>query len=324
MSALEKPAIDVHAPPRAGESDVLASLASGRLDPKFLYVTPRQAELWRQVFLRHSPIQGNLEFVRIYREAFVRVAEKLPSGKIRLVGLGCGTGAKELELYSTLGGNRSVAFSAIDVSRDLVAESAEKLARSGAESGGNLVCDLTQTDFLRVWLGKTDLPRLITFFGLVPNLLPSDVGTILRAVLRPGDVLLASAHLAPVRNEESSELAAAMNSILPQYDNVETLAWISAVLEETGLADHVERPRMEIGQVEGMPAFVAQAGWKTESPFEVKGHRFTPRLDRPLQLFYSIRYTPALFEDMLRREGCKFERLALTACREEGIWAVQA
>jgi hypothetical protein len=32
----------------------IASLETNRIDPKFLYVSPRQSEFWRQVFLRHS------------------------------------------------------------------------------------------------------------------------------------------------------------------------------------------------------------------------------------------------------------------------------
>ena len=82
--------------------EAIESLQSSRIDPKFLYVTPRQAELWRQVFLRHSPIHGNPEFARIYRDAFAKILDRFPAGKVSLVGLGCGTGTKELELYSSL------------------------------------------------------------------------------------------------------------------------------------------------------------------------------------------------------------------------------
>ena len=60
------------------EYEIEASLRANLLDPKLLYVTPRQTELWRQVFLKHSPIHGNPEFARIYREAFRRVVETTP------------------------------------------------------------------------------------------------------------------------------------------------------------------------------------------------------------------------------------------------------
>src|ERR1700677_179436 len=94
-------AIDFHSADHAAthEEQVIDSLHANRIDPKFLYVTPRQSELWRQVFLRHSPIHGNPEFARIYRDAFAQVAERQPAGEILLAGLGCGTGLKELNLY---------------------------------------------------------------------------------------------------------------------------------------------------------------------------------------------------------------------------------
>ena len=320
--------IDSH--PSVGEGALergaIESLRANRIDPKLLYVTPHQAELWRQVFLRHSPIHGNPEFARIYRDAFARVIAQLPARKVLLVGLGCGTGRKELDLFSHLkASGREAIFSAIDVSRDLVAESAQKLADAGAGHERSLVCDLAETDFLADWLnraaGRENLPRLITFFGLAPNLAPSMVTRLFKSILRPGDILLCSAHLAPVGDGE--DLAAAMRSVLPQYDNRETLAWLSAALEHWGLQDRVDAPEMKIGEVEGTPAFVASARWKSSEPFERWGQRFSPKVEEPLQLFHSLRYTPALFESVLRQAGFETEQLAITSCREEAIWAVR-
>ncbi len=320
--------IDVH--PSVGDEallrEAIASLKANRIDPKSLYVTPHQADLWRQVSLKHSPIYGNLEFARIYRDAFNQVLDRFQPGKILLVGLGCGTGAKEAELYSSLKSRgRAALFSAIDVSRDLVMESVQKLIGAGAEHRRSLVCDLAQSAFLGEWLDEQDcdLPRLITFFGLVPNFAPSMISRIFRAVLRPSDVLLVSAHLAPVRQESKEELGAAMASVLPQYNNPETLAWLTAGLEHWNLADRVDVPEMTIGQVEGIPAFLAQARWKTSLPFEKWGHPFSPQIGGPLRLFYSLRYTPPLFEDLLRREGFDFDLLAITSCRQEAIWSVR-
>jgi len=317
--------IDFH--PSVGEGALeraaIASLQANRIDPKFLYVTPRQAELWRQVFLRHSPIHENPEFARIYREAFARVVDQLQPGKVLLVGLGCGTGLKELELYSQLESNRhEVLFSAIDVSRDLVAESAQKLVAAGAGHCRSLICDLAESDFLADWLDRVTgtPPRLITFFGLVPNLAPSIVTRLFKAILRPGDILLASAHLAPVGDH--AQLPAAMRSVLPQYDNPETLAWLTAALERWGLKDLVDAPEMSIGEVEGVPAFVAQARWKSSEPFEKWGHRFSPKREEPLRIFHSLRYTPSLFEDRLRQAGFGLKLLAITSCRQEAIWSI--
>ena len=320
--------IDSHSSVGEGalEREAIDSLRANRIDPKLLYVTPRQAELWRQVSLKHSPIHGNPDFARIYRDAFAQVVGQLPGTKVLLVGLGCGTGRKELDLYSHLEAfGREAVFSAIDVSRDLVVESVQKLVDAGAGHGRSLVCDLAETEFLADWLNRAavqeNLPRLITFFGLVPNLAPSLITRLFRAILRPGDVILVSAHLAPV--DDGIDLAEAMQSVLPQYDNPETLAWLSPALENWNLRDLLDAPEMKIGEIEGVPAFVATARWKSSAPFERWGHHFSPKVDEPLRLFHSLRYTPQLFENLLSNDGLNLELLAITSCRQEAIWAIR-
>jgi len=311
------PDLDFHPSARTPDLDLQAvdSLQVNRLDPKLLYVTPQQAGLWRKVFLRHSPIHHNPEFARIYRDAFSHGLNSLPPGKILLVGLGCGTGAKELQLFESLrDSGHEVLFAAIDVSPDLVVESVEKLVAAGAVHRRSLVCDLLQSDFLGNWLDRleSDLPRLITFFGLVPNLAPSVVARIFRSVLRPGDTLLVNAHLAPVESDDPNDLASAMQAVLPQYDNPETRAWLAAALDHLGIEDQVDPPEISIGQVESIPAFLAASRWKIRDPFAT-----------PLQLFHSLRYTLPLFENMLRREGFRADRLSLTSCRQEAIWSIR-
>jgi len=318
--------IDSH--PSVGEGarqrEAIESLRANRIYPKFLYVTSRQAELWRRVNLQHSPVHGNPEFARIYRETFARMRDHLQPGTTHLVGLGCGTGQKEFELYSCLKARgREALFSAIDVSRDLVEETARKLVAAGAGHQGSLVCDLAEGAFLADWLDRVgeNHPRLITFFGLIPNLAPSVVIQLFRSILRTGDILLVSAHLAPVG--AGVGLAEAMRRVLPQYDNPETLAWLGAALEEMELKDRLEAPEMKIGEIEGVPAFVATARWKSSEPFEKWGHRFLPKPAEPLQIFHSLRYTPTVFENMLQQAGFRIELLALTTCREEAIWALR-
>jgi hypothetical protein len=306
--------------------EAAAALRENRIDPKFHYVTPRQTNLWREVFLRHSPLHRDAGFARIYRKVFAMVTERIGAKNRFLVGLGCGTGLKELELHSALAARGGeTLFAAIDASRDLVRESAGLLAAAGAAHRRSLVCDLAQADDIGRWLDNAggSLPRVITFFGLVPNLSPSVITRLFRAVLRPGDLLLTSAHLAPVADEDRDGIRTAMETVLPQYDNPETLAWLRAALEEAGLENLVDPPEMKIGRVEEIPAFIATARWKSAAPFDRWGRRFTPNPDEPLRLFRSLRYTPALFEDLLRRERFDAERLALTACRQEAIWCIR-
>jgi hypothetical protein len=202
-------------------------------------------------------------------------------------------------------------------------ESAQNLIAAGAEHRSSLVCDLAQTDFLRDWLDLLphELPRLITFFGLIPNLAPPLVIQLFRSILRANnDILLVSAHLAPVR--ENVSLNEAMQAVLPQYDNPETLAWLAAALDDLDLKNHLHAPEMHIGQIEGIPAFIAQSRWISADRFEKWGHQFSPRPGQPLQLFHSLRYTPDVFENLLHAQHFKAQLLAITSCREEAIWAV--
>jgi hypothetical protein len=321
------PDLDFHPSTRDRELDrqAIKSLQANQIDPRFLYITPHQTELWRQVFLRHSPLHSNSEFVRIYRDAFSRILDRLKPGKVFLVGLGCGTGAKELQLHAGLNERgHDTLFAAIDVSRDLVIESVEKLVAAGAGHRRSLVCDLTQSDFLAQWLDRLDpaLPRLITFFGLTPNLAPAVAARIFRSILRPGDILLVNAHLAPVKNETGEGLPTAMQTLLPQYDNPETRAWLTAALEYLELENRVDPPEIKIGRVEAVPAFLATSRWKANEPFEKWGRRFSPHSD-PLRLFHSLRYTPTLFENMLCREGLRAGLLSITSCRQEAVWSVE-
>ncbi len=247
----------------------------------------------------------------------------MPVPRLSLVGLGCGTGLKEAELCAQLQeDSRTVSFTAVDVSRDLVEESMERVKKVGASQARGLACDLAETEFLGDWLRANDdpLPRLFTFFGLVPNLAPSVVTRIFQAILRPGDLILVNAHLAPINAE--TNLDAAMRRVLPQYDNLETLAWHAATLKILGLENRLDGPAMRIGDVEGVSAFISEARWKSNETFEWKGATIAPELGTPLRIFHSVRYTPALFEEFLRRGDFRFERLAMTASREEAIWAV--
>ncbi len=262
--------------------------------------------------------------MRIYREAFSQISGQLDAQKVLLVGLGCGTGLKEQQLCLSLKATAGEAlFAAIDVSKDLVVESAGKLVAAGAEHRRSLACDLAESEFIGQWLHDLDkkLSRLLTFFGLVPNLMPSTVIRLFRAVLRPGDRLLVSAHLAPVDDEH--DLSSAMQSVLPQYDNPETLAWLQAAVRNWDLESLLEPGGMTVGEVEGVPAFRALARWKSDAHCEKWGRSFSTQAGIPLQLFSSLRYTPRLFQSLLRDAGFDAELLSITACRQEAIWCVR-
>jgi SAM-dependent methyltransferase len=291
------------------------SLLANHLEPRLLYATPGQAERWRRVARRHAPVHRRPAFRRLYAEAFARAAVRLADApRISLVGLGCGTGEKEAQLAAELRRpGRVISFSAIDASANLMGEATRRLAAAGALSRGHRVGDLADFPAWRKWLGRRSGtgPRVVTLFGMVPNFPPSILGPLLRAALRPGDLLLASVHLAPAKTESPAAIAAAMRRILPQYDNPETLAWLNHARTVWGLGAQITAPKIRIGEIEQVPAFIGEARWKAATRPE------------PLRLFYSLRYTSQLFEAMLRRGGWKGELLAITPCRQEAIWSIR-
>lgn len=306
------------------EKVLAASLRANRLDPKLLYVTSRQAELWREVSRKHSPIHTNPEFTRIYGEAYARIVEKLPAGKIHLVGLGPGTGLKETELAAQLRARgHDVQFTAIDVSGDLVEEASKRVAATGASSDRHLVCDMAELDYINDWLDADDreTPRLFTLFGVVPNLEPLFVAKLLGELPRAGDVLLASVHLAPVG--DGRDEIAAMELIEPQYKNAETVAWLREAMTQWNLNDLMQEPRIGPSWHRRIPCICGAARWNSFETYLSFGGNRGVFADVSFELFFSMRYTPPIFEELLRHAGIKGEMLAITACREEAIWAVR-
>jgi L-histidine Nalpha-methyltransferase len=287
-----------------------AALRAGRLDSRMLYSTPRQAELWSEVARHHSPVYTRPGFGRAYDEAFARVIP--PPGEFSLVGVGCGTGEKEAKLFQCLAasGRAPSNFTAIDVSDALVNASAKKLADFNCAQESHFVCDLNEVRLLFAWLKKwVPGPRLLTFFGLIPNFSPSRLGKILRAFLRPHDLLLVSVHLVP----------GSMREILPQYDNPETLAWLTAALETHGLRKFLSDPTIIMGEVENIPAFLGRATWLCAEKIT---DDFVSIAGQPLILFQSLRYTPRQFEDWLGENSFRGKHLASTPCGEEGFWSI--
>jgi len=94
------------------------------------------------------------------------------------------------------------------------------------------VCDLATADDLPANLGSRftfHVSRITTFFGMIPNFEPQIILPKLASLVRPKDLLLFSANLAPGNN-----YAAGMKKILPQYNNPLTRDWLMTFLLDLG------------------------------------------------------------------------------------------
>ncbi|MEZ0296749.1 MAG: hypothetical protein ACAI35_09885 [Candidatus Methylacidiphilales bacterium] len=318
----------------------LDSLKLGRIHHAFHYNSVRQTELWLDVFRRHSPVVGNPEFGRIYRQCFENLAAQLVAaaagsgsgpGEVHVIGLGSGDGTKEAWLLEVLAAHGvATRFTAIDVSAELALIAARNAARylpDRAPSPTALVCDLLSFagPDLAAWLNGTGALRLFTFFGLFPNFEPDSVFPWLRSLLRPSDILLASAHLAPTApgDESRDAYAAGCKVVLPQYDNDTTRAWLGTVLQDWGWASHLGPLQYATEPLGDLLRFRVTAKWRSDMTLAWQGEEIAVRRDEPLQIFYSIRYTPGRFEETARRYGLNALLQQLTSCREEGIWKLE-
>lgn len=243
---------------------------------------------------------------------------------VSVIGLGCGTGDKELALLQRLlARSVNTAFAPVDISVPLVT-AAGVLARTALPAAviHPLVADLSnpETD-LSHWFGAT-LPstgqRVFTFFSMLPNFEPADILPRLAGWLRQKDRLLLTANLAP-----GDDFSAGMARILPQYDNSETRAWLATFLEQGGVlpADgemsfHVEAHPTE----EGIRRVLARWRFDRACQLQVMTGAMDFTAGDHLELFASSRQQHTGVVTQLRRHGLAMEASWLAPDGEEGLY----
>jgi hypothetical protein len=228
-----------------------------------------------------------------------------------VIGLGAGGARKEAWLIENLYGAR---FTPVDISGTLALLSAQHVMPLVPEKPRPVVADLLDfadlPDWLDTWDGRRSR-RLYTAFGLTPNSLPSQLLPILRDYLRPRDQLLVSANLMP---------GGQISRVLPEYDNPETLAWISQILTDWGLREKLTESRFRVGTLEGHAAIIAESQWKEDVCFPWENSLFSAEAGKPLRLFFSLRFTPESFAELLAAHGFQILAAATSDC--EGVWLV--
>ena len=78
--------------------------------------------------------------------------------------------------------------------------------------------------------------RLVTFFGMIPNFEPHQAVSVLNSLIRPGDILIASANLMPAG-------ASAAAHVLSQYNNELTREWLGHIEDYRRAQDAEEAGR---------------------------------------------------------------------------------
>jgi L-histidine N-alpha-methyltransferase len=310
--------VTVHASqfPQSVREGLRAGLRSCRIPSKFHYQSYKQAQLWLALHRACSPAWLDAEATTIYDRSFVAAAV-MQQQPVTLIGLGCGNGYKEARLLSRLGD--VLTYLPCDVSLPLLLDA----ARAAKGSAGNirtspLLCDLALADDLPEFLGNHSAPnsrRIITFFGMIPNLEPDNILPKLAQLVRKDDLLLMSANLAP-----GGDYLTGVKRVLPGYDNAQTRAWLLAFLYDLGIEAGDGAVDFSIEENSGLYWIVADFRFLRERILTVDEEQFIFASGDVLRLFYSYRHTPNTLAQWLKAHRLEIVEQWITTSQEEGVF----
>lgn len=314
--------VTIHASqfPENVRRDLIASLATRRVNHKFHYDSVRQTQKWLALHQARSPSRNDTDCANTYDRAFAEAVNQIAAKQIHVIGLGCGGGQKDtrlLKLLAAAGKEISYTPSDVSVTMTLVARETA-LAVVPEKNCFPFVCDLAMADDLPAALA-TRHPSLVTFFGMIPNFEPEEILPKLAALVRPQDFLLFSANLAP-----GADYAAGMKKIFPQYDNALTRDWLLAFLHNLGVenGDGELRFTIETGAT-GLQRVMARFYFTRACRLAVEADEFKFRSGESIQLFFSYRYTLELVQKNLARHGLIVRAQWLTKSAEEAVFLCQ-
>jgi L-histidine N-alpha-methyltransferase len=301
--------------------DLLASLRTRRVNHKFHYDSVKQTQKWLALHEAHSPARRDKNCLTTYDAAFIAATKSIKTKSVRIIGLGCGGGQKDVQLMKQLQScGKKISYAPCDVSVAMVLV-ARKAALDllPAKKCFPFVCDLATTDDLSEAFSKDGMPQgasLVTFFGMIPNFEPRQILPKLTELLRPDDFLLFSANLAP-----GKDCSAGMEKILPQYDNPLTRDWLSSFLFDLGVEapDGQLRFSIEAGGM-GLRRVVARFHFRCTRKIKVGGEEFSFARGETIRLFFSYRYLPARVRKLLERHGLEISGAWIANSEEEGVF----
>lgn len=309
------------------------SLRSRRIHPRFHYQTAEQARHWLAVHCAYAPVCVRTDGLNTYDSAYTGVANRIPaSSQCHLIGLGCGGGNKEARLAERLSGNgHKIFFTPVDTSLPLALtawaklkpwQAAPVLAHSPQRHApAGVVCDLEAAPDLPEILASCspqNSVRIVTFFGMLPNLEPGQVLPLLSRLLGPQDRLLISANLNPDSDEE-----AGLQHLLSQYQNPETERWLTLFLSGLGVDEDAGALHWRIERAATAPfprCFTAWYRFQRAVKIEVEGELFTFQPEEELRLFFSYRYTQHQVRVLLARHALTVLDSWSDVSGEEGVF----
>ena len=342
MASLAQVTIHPSQFPDAVRRDLLESLRSRHVNHKFHYDSVKQTQKWLAVHQVFSPSRTDPNCAETYERSFGAVADSISARRARVIGLGCGGGQKDTRLLKLLRGHRKEAsYAPVDVSTAMVLVARQAALEVVPETKCfPLVCDLATAEDLPAALdqffgGRGGLAshaisrpgqpargfaRLFTFFGMIPNFEPQLILPRLASLLRPGDLLLLSANLAP-----GADYAEGVRQILPLYDNAPTRDWLMTFLLDLGVENGDGELKFGIEDDpagSGLKRVVAWFQFSRAKQIGVENERFDFPRGARVRLFFSYRHTPVLVSGLLEKHRLHVLQQWVTRSQEEGVFLV--
>jgi len=341
MSSIAHVAVHVSQFPENVRRALSESLRSRELNHKFLYDGTKQTQKWLTLHQAYSPSRIDPDCALTYDQSFQEASRQITAPRAHLLGIGCGGGQKDTRFLRTLqNSNKEVFYTPCDVSVAMVLVARQSaLSAISPSACFPFVCDLATTGELagplhEAWeyhspmaahkLDELDRPstppRLVTFFGMLPNFEPQAAMHKLASLIRSGDFMLLSANLAP-----GEDYLAGMKHILPQYDNMLTRDWLFGFLLDLGVepADGELRFELEDGPGgDALKRITAYFHFDRHCSIDVDSETFEFRRGESLRVFFSYRHTCESIRSLLSRHGLRVCNQWLIGSGEEGIFLV--
>jgi hypothetical protein len=282
-------------------------MAIVQLPASALYSHPSLARLWKKVHISCSPFCRRPAVRRLYTQPTTVLRALLRRAPYNFIALGCAEGLKESLLLRKL--PKPTLLVAADTCLSMAKFAARKLP---AHAKIARQIDLTSPSSISRILthpiphskSKASSPaRLITLFGVIPNLDPLPLLRCLAKNLAPKDLLLFSTNLAPGKNGRKGA-----RRVLPQYDNPLTHRWLQAVALRT-------RPRLSQGSIHfGVYPDTTQSSLSRIEARWIVGNKPTHTL------FSSRRPTLSQVESWVQTSGLTLIHQWIEPRGEEGVW----
>lgn len=261
-----------------------------------LYASPSLGRLWKKVHCSCSPFLKRPAVRRLYQTPAAILRKKL-APSYSLIALGCADGAKESLLFKKL--PPPTFLIAADTNLTLARRATRRLPARHKRS--------FKIDLLKP-LPPFHLPpssiKLLTLFGVLPNLDPLPLLQRIAQRMKPGDLLLFSANLAPGKSA-----FAGARKILSQYDNPPTRRWLEAAIRRY-------RPKLPRGRLD----FSVQPDPRQHSLARIEARWINGQ--RTWIVFSSRRPTVAQVEIWIAKAGLSKAARFLDPRGEEALWLV--